>query len=86
MSILKRSIRSPRQIMLPERLAKLGVDIAAEYVVDQDVQAAVVIGDPLNQLTDLVTLQVIDTQRYPITASSGDQGTSFFDGLWLVHL
>jgi hypothetical protein len=73
------------QIMLPDRRAELRVPAAVEDVIDQNIQPAVIMIDPLNQPPDLLRLQVVDAQRNP-AAGSCDQLTRLLDRLRAADL
>jgi hypothetical protein len=51
------------EVVLPERGVPLSERIAAPYVVDEDVESAVAVGDALDQRPDLLGFGVIDANR-----------------------
>jgi len=54
--------------VLPQLLVPLGVAVAAEDVVDEDMEPAVLLRDALDQALDLLRLEMVDAERDPAPA------------------
>ena len=65
--------------VLPERLSELGERIASPHIVDENVQAALLPADPLEELLDLLRPRVVDTHVDAFAAPLGDMLGGLFD-------
>jgi hypothetical protein len=74
------------EIVLPEVLVPLGVAVAAEDVVDEDVQAPVLTIDASDEVGDLVGLEVIDAEGLAFAAGLSQEVACLLDRLGTVHL
>ena len=73
-------------VVLPQRLVPLGIPVAAEDVIDQHVQAAVLALDGREQLGDRRGVLVIDDEGRALSASSADPVAGLLDRLGPVDL
>ena len=64
------------QVMLPELLVPLHVGVAAEDVVDQNVEPTLLAVDPLDQPGHLIRLEMVDPEGPAVAAGSRYQFTS----------
>ena len=78
--------QAARQVVLPQRLVPLRVPVAAEDVVDQDVEPAVLVADPIDQRRDRVRTLVVHHESRAAAAGIGDRVPGLLDGLRTVHL
>jgi hypothetical protein len=70
-----------RPVVLPQRLVPLHVTVAAEDVVDEHVEPAVVTLDGGEQRGDLFRILVVDDEGGARPASGADQVAGLLDGL-----
>ena len=78
--------QSARQVVLPQLLVPLHVGIPAEYVIDQDVQAALLIADPRYQRRNGAGIEMIDPDGLSATARGRHQVAGLLNGLRPVDL
>ena len=74
------------EIVLPQLLVPLGVAVAAEDVVDEDVEASLLLVDPGDELGHLVRLEMVDAERSALSAGGLDQLARLLDRLGTVHV
>ena len=74
------------QVVLPQWSVPLGVPVAAEDVVDEDVEPTVLLVDPFDERGDLVGGEMIDAQRGAVSARGLHEVAGVLDGLGPVDL
>jgi hypothetical protein len=73
------------QVRFPYRLVPLDLG-RTEYVIHNDVQAALLALDPSHERAHLIRHEMVDTKRNSVAAGFVYQRGGLFDGFWSVHL
>src|SRR5262249_50468618 len=68
------------KVMLPDGLVPFEEPLSAPYVVDEDIETALLCPDAVDQSLDLVRDEMIDPDGYALPAGCRDQFGRFLDG------